>query len=59
MALVGWPVAVADARAEVRATARVVLSNPGGSGAVRELADRVLAGRAPGGPAPGDRAPGD
>lgn len=45
MALVGWPVAVADALPEVRAAARVVLTRPGGSGAVRELADRVLAAR--------------
>lgn len=43
MALVGWPVAVADARPEVRAAARRVLSRPGGHGAVRELADLVLA----------------
>ena len=45
MALVGWPVAVADARPEVTAAARVVLTRPGGAGAVRELADRVLAAR--------------
>ena len=45
MALVGWPVAVADARPEVVAAARVVLTRPGGAGAVRELADRVLAAR--------------
>ncbi|WP_434812253.1 cytidylyltransferase domain-containing protein [Microbacterium sp. bgisy189] len=45
MELVGWPVAVADARPEVRAAARVVLDRPGGAGAVRELADRVLAAR--------------
>lgn len=45
LALVGWPVAVADARPEVRAAARVVLDRPGGAGAVRELADRVLAAR--------------
>lgn len=45
MALVGWPVAVADARPEVRAAARVVLSRAGGQGAVRELIDRVLASR--------------
>jgi len=40
---VGWPVAVADAHPDVVAAARVVLSRPGGHGAVRELADRVLA----------------
>ncbi|MCO7204476.1 acylneuraminate cytidylyltransferase [Microbacterium sp. CnD16-F] len=45
MALVGWPVAVADARPDVVAAARVVLTRPGGAGAVRELADRVLAAR--------------
>ena len=45
LALVGWPVAVADARPEVRAAARLVLSQAGGHGAVRELADRVLAAR--------------
>ncbi len=40
--LVGWPVAVPDAHPRVRASARVVLSRPGGDGAVRELAERVL-----------------
>ncbi|WP_060916168.1 acylneuraminate cytidylyltransferase [Microbacterium oleivorans] len=45
MALVGWPVAVADARPDVLAAARVVLARDGGDGAVRELADRVLAAR--------------
>ena len=45
MALVGWPVAVADARAEVLAAARVVLSAPGGRGAVREACERVLLSR--------------
>ncbi|WP_309067389.1 acylneuraminate cytidylyltransferase [Microbacterium sp.] len=45
MRLVGWPVAVADARPEVIAAARVVLTRKGGDGAVRELVDRVLAGR--------------
>jgi YrbI family 3-deoxy-D-manno-octulosonate 8-phosphate phosphatase len=43
--IVGWPVVVADAHPAARAAARVVLSNRGGSGAVRELADRVLASR--------------
>lgn len=43
MRLVGWPVAVADARPEVLAAARVVLTRAGGDGAVRELTDRVLA----------------
>ena len=45
LALVGWPVAVADARAEVRAAARLVLPQRGGHGAVRELCERVLAAR--------------
>jgi N-acylneuraminate cytidylyltransferase len=40
--LVGWPVAVPDAHPRVLAAARVVLSRPGGDGAVRELAERVL-----------------
>ena len=44
MAMVGWPIAVADARHEVLAAARVVLRAPGGYGAVREVADRVLLG---------------
>ncbi len=43
MSLVGWPVAVADARPEVREAARLVLSRPGGDGAVREICDRILA----------------
>lgn len=47
LALVGWPVATADARPEVRRAARVVLRRPGGAGAVRETADRVLAARRP------------
>ncbi len=46
LGLVGWPVAVSDARPEVRAAARLVLHRPGGHGAVRELCDRVLAARA-------------
>ncbi|MDJ1114090.1 acylneuraminate cytidylyltransferase [Microbacterium dauci] len=41
-ALVGWPIATADAHPTVRAAARVVLGRRGGDGAVRELADRVL-----------------
>ena len=40
--LVGWPVAVPDAHPLVLASARIVLSRPGGDGAVRELAERVL-----------------
>jgi N-acylneuraminate cytidylyltransferase len=46
LALVGWPVAVADANPLVRASARAVTTAPGGHGAVRELAERVLEARA-------------
>jgi YrbI family 3-deoxy-D-manno-octulosonate 8-phosphate phosphatase len=42
MALVGWPIAVPDARPEVRHAARLVLTRPGGAGAVREVADLVM-----------------
>ncbi|MGW0804513.1 N-acetylneuraminate synthase family protein [Nonomuraea sp. NPDC002799] len=45
MAEVGWPVATPDAHPRVRAAARVVLTRPGGSGAVRELCDRVVAAK--------------
>jgi YrbI family 3-deoxy-D-manno-octulosonate 8-phosphate phosphatase len=47
MALVGWPLAVADAHPEVQRAARRVLSRRGGHGAVRELCDLVLETRAP------------
>lgn len=47
MGIVGWPVAVADARPEVRAAARVVLTRRGGDGAVRELIERVLVAAPP------------
>jgi N-acylneuraminate cytidylyltransferase len=40
--IVGWPVAVPDAHPLVLAAARVVLTAPGGAGAVRELAELVL-----------------
>jgi N-acylneuraminate cytidylyltransferase len=40
--LVGWAVAVADARPEVRAAADLCLSRPGGQGAVRELCDLII-----------------
>jgi N-acylneuraminate cytidylyltransferase len=50
MRMVGLPVAVADAHAEARAAAALVLDRPGGRGAVREFCDLVLrregAGRA-------------
>ncbi|MBG0822352.1 N-acetylneuraminate synthase family protein [Planomonospora sp. ID91781] len=52
MSDVGWPVAVPDAHPRVRAAARVVLTRPGGAGAVRELCDRVLAARPEGAAAP-------
>jgi YrbI family 3-deoxy-D-manno-octulosonate 8-phosphate phosphatase len=45
MALVGWPVAVADAHPAVQRAARVVLRKRGGHGAVREAAELVLAAR--------------
>ncbi|WP_375406077.1 cytidylyltransferase domain-containing protein [uncultured Amnibacterium sp.] len=45
MALVGWPVAVADAHPAVQRAARVVLRRRGGHGAVRETAELVLASR--------------
>ncbi|MGI5291676.1 N-acetylneuraminate synthase family protein [Nonomuraea polychroma] len=45
MAEVGWPVATPEAHPRVRAAARVVLTKAGGSGAVRELCDRVVAAR--------------
>lgn len=40
--LVGWPVAVPDAHPLVLAASRLVLTSPGGAGAVRELAELVL-----------------
>ncbi|MGL4339631.1 MAG: cytidylyltransferase domain-containing protein [Rhodoglobus sp.] len=42
LALVGWPVAVADAHPAVLAASRVILSRRGGRGALRELADRIV-----------------
>lgn len=42
MALVGCAVAVADAHPETLALADIVLSKPGGSGAVRELCELIL-----------------
>ncbi|MDO5683283.1 MAG: acylneuraminate cytidylyltransferase [Propionibacteriaceae bacterium] len=46
MSVVGWPIAVADAHPDVLRAARVILSRPGGAGAVRELCDRVAAAHA-------------
>jgi N-acylneuraminate cytidylyltransferase len=45
MALVGWPIAVADAHPQALAAARIVLERTGGHGAVRELADLILGTR--------------
>ena len=42
MALVGWPVAVADAHPAVQRAARLVLRNRGGHGAVREAVNAAL-----------------
>lgn len=41
-ALAGWPVAVANAHDSVRAAARAVTTDPGGSGAIREIAAWLL-----------------
>lgn len=43
--LVGWPVVVPESSAPVAAHARVVLSKPGGAGALRELAEMILKAR--------------
>lgn len=45
LAIVGWPIAVPGAHESVLSAARVVLGHEGGSGAVRELAERVLRAR--------------
>ncbi|MGX1591061.1 cytidylyltransferase domain-containing protein [Glutamicibacter sp. NPDC055491] len=45
MALVGWPITVADAQEDVHRAARYKLTRKGGHGAVRELAELVLAAR--------------
>ena len=42
---VGWPVVVPDAHPSLRHDARIVLTQPGGRGALRELAEMVLASR--------------
>lgn len=41
MALVGWPVAPADAHASVRAIARIITQARGGFGVIREFLDLV------------------
>jgi N-acylneuraminate cytidylyltransferase len=51
MGLVGWPVAVADAHRAVQQAARLVLTRPGGYGAVRELSDLIIEYRRRTGPA--------
>ncbi|GAB2452214.1 N-acylneuraminate cytidylyltransferase [Conyzicola lurida] len=45
LAIVGWPVAVADAHPLVISAARVILTRRGGDGAVRELAELALPNR--------------
>jgi N-acylneuraminate cytidylyltransferase len=47
--LVGCPVVVADAHPDVTSQARIVLSRPGGYGALRELADMIQQRAASGG----------
>jgi len=42
LALVGWPIAVPHAHPDVLAAARLVLSRPGGGGAVREACELIL-----------------
>ena len=42
LALVGWPIATADAHPLVRSAARVILTRRGGDAAVRELAELAL-----------------
>jgi N-acylneuraminate cytidylyltransferase len=43
--LVGCAIVVADAQAEVRPNADIILDHPGGYGAVRELCDRLINNR--------------
>ncbi|ERL04989.1 KdsC family phosphatase [Mitsuokella sp. oral taxon 131] len=45
MLQVGFPVAVADAVAEVRETAQLITDNPGGRGAVRDAYEFILKGQ--------------
>ena len=45
LSIVGWPIAVPGSHPSVLSAARVVLGHRGGSGAVRELAERVLRAR--------------
>ena len=48
MALVGLPIAVADAAEPVRAAAKYVTSLNGGRGAIREVTDLLIAAQRPG-----------
>ena len=41
MEYVGWPIAPADAHADVKKVARIVLKAKGGHGVVRELLDEI------------------
>lgn len=45
MSEVGWPVAVSGAHPLVRQSARLVLEAFGGSGAIREIADKIISHR--------------
>lgn len=45
MEVVGYPITVPDAVAEVRDVAVYVTANPGGAGAVREICDLLIAAR--------------
>jgi len=45
LGIVGFPVAVANARPEVRAVAEYTTTAPGGRGAVREIAELILKAR--------------
>lgn len=42
---VGWPITVPGAHPDVRTVCRVVLTRPGGDGAIRDLSDRVCAAK--------------
>ena len=41
MEYIGWPIAPADAHAEIKKIARIVLKTKGGYGVIRELLDRL------------------
>ncbi len=46
LTLVGWPIAVPGSHPEVLAAARLVLTRPGGGGAVREACELILQSKA-------------